>query len=60
MRFASVLGPFKEMTPPRLGAMNRDLLTLGRLGLKINYPAGGPVLSSTQAARRGEAASPLA
>jgi len=35
MRFASVLGPFKEMTPPRLGAMNRDLLTLGRLGLKI-------------------------
>ena len=35
MRFASVLGPFKEMTPPRLGAVNRDLLTLGRFGLKI-------------------------
>lgn len=35
VRFATVLGPFKEMTPPRLGAMNRDLLTLGRLGLKI-------------------------
>ncbi|MBL8906674.1 MAG: NAD(P)/FAD-dependent oxidoreductase, partial [Rhizobiales bacterium] len=35
IRFASVLSPFKEMTPPRLGAMNRDLLTLGRLGLKI-------------------------
>jgi phytoene dehydrogenase-like protein len=36
LRYAAVLGPFKEIIPPRLGsATPKELLRLGRLGLAI-------------------------